>query len=158
MPSSRAPRRSPTATPGCTHVVNLMQSVVIGALGGDWCVTHDYKEGAAGLPQAHQLLPRPFHSVTRNAGRRAFGDPPMGRKPLGDRALSPADRQRRWRLRHPSAGRKRRQVQTASADDFYERQAVGWKYDWLIEELGAILERALFDDKQFVSRWDRTSH
>ena len=74
----------------------------------------------------------------------------MSRKPLGDRALSPADRQRRWRLRYPSASRKRRQVQTASADDFSERQAVVWEYDWLIEELGAILERARFDDKQFV--------
>ena len=74
----------------------------------------------------------------------------MGRKPLGDRALSPAERQRRWRLRHPTDSRRRRQIQATRADDFAERQAVVWEYDWLIEELVAILERARFDDKQFV--------
>ena len=63
----------------------------------------------------------------------------MGRKPLGDRALSPAERKRRWRLRHPTDSRKRRQVQVTRTDDFAERQAVVWEYDWLIEELGPFL-------------------
>ena len=74
----------------------------------------------------------------------------MGRKPLGDGALSPTERQRRWRLRHPTDSRRRRQIQATRPDDFAERQAVVWEYDWLIEELGAILERAPFNDKQFV--------
>jgi hypothetical protein len=52
-------------------------------------------------------------------------------------------------LQHPTAKRKRRRVIT-SADDFAERQAVVWEYDRLFEELGAVLEQALFDDKQLV--------
>jgi len=48
----------------------------------------------------------------------------MGRKPLGHRALSPAERQKKWRLQHPAARQKRRPVKTATADDFAERQAV----------------------------------
>ena len=61
----------------------------------------------------------------------------MGRKPLGDRALSPAERQRRWRLRHPTDSRRRRQIQATRTDDFAE-QAVVWEYNWLIEELAAV--------------------
>jgi hypothetical protein len=53
-------------------------------------------------------------------------------------------------LRHPTDSRRRRQIQATRPDDFAERQAVVWEYDWLIEELGAILERAPFNDKQFV--------
>ena len=48
----------------------------------------------------------------------------MGRKPLGHRALSPAERQKKWRLQHPAARQKRRPVKTATADDYAERQAV----------------------------------
>jgi len=53
-------------------------------------------------------------------------------------------------LRHPTDSRRQRQIQATRTDDFAERQAVVWEYDWLIEELGAIPQRARFDDQQFV--------
>ena len=126
---------APTSSSGC--------GVVIGAPYGGLWDTREYRglyreRGSQGLPQAYQLLPRSFHSVTRNEGRRVFRRSAMGRKPLGDRALSPAERQSRWRLRHPTDSRRRRQIQATRTDDFAERQAVVWEYNWLIEELAAV--------------------
>jgi len=59
----------------------------------------------------------------------------MGRKPLGHRALSPAERQKKWRLQHPPARQKRRPVKTTTADDSSERQAAIQVCSALVERL-----------------------
>jgi hypothetical protein len=64
----------------------------------------------------------------------------MGKKPLGDRALSPAERQRKWRLQHPTVRRKRRSAPIHSSDDHDERQAVIAACAALVCRLKEILE------------------
>jgi hypothetical protein len=68
----------------------------------------------------------------------------MGRKPLGDWALSPAERQKKWRLRHPAARQKRRPVKTIAADDHAERQA---------ERLKGILQNPPQEQSAKVALW-----
>ena len=98
-PSCSRERTRASRTYGRTHFVIRTRSVVIGAPTGGKCNTsYYYKKGTAGSPRAQPLLPCSFCYVTPMHGGRAFGDPPMGRKPLGHRALSPAERQKKWRL------------------------------------------------------------
>ena len=77
----------------------------------------------------------------------------MGSKPLGDRALSPAERQKRWRLRHPVARQKRRPVKTAAADDYAERQAVIKACSALVQRLKAILQTPPAEQSAKVALW-----
>jgi hypothetical protein len=77
----------------------------------------------------------------------------MGRKPLGDKAFSPAERQKKWRLRHPAARQKRRLVKTATADDYAERLAVIKACSALVERLKAILQTPPAEQSAKVALW-----
>ena len=77
----------------------------------------------------------------------------MGRKPLGDRALGPAERQKKWRLRHPAARQKRRPVTTATGDDYAERQAAIKACSALVERLRAILQTPPAEQSAKVALW-----
>ena len=77
----------------------------------------------------------------------------MGRKPLGDRALSPAERQKKWRLRLPAARQKRRPVKIITAHDHAERQAVIKACSALVERLRAILETPPQEQSAKVALW-----
>jgi len=77
----------------------------------------------------------------------------MGRKPLGHRALSPAEQQKKWRLQHPAARQKRRPVKTATADDYAERQAVINACTALVERLKAILQTPPQEQSAKVALW-----
>ena len=77
----------------------------------------------------------------------------MARKPLGDRALSPAERQRRSRLRHHAVRQKRRPVKTTTSDDQAERQAVIKACSALVERLRAILQTQPQEQSAKVALW-----
>ena len=77
----------------------------------------------------------------------------MGRKPLGHRALSPAERQKKWRLQHPAARQKRRPVKSATADDYAERRAVIKACTALVERLKAILQTPPQEQSAKVALW-----
>ena len=73
----------------------------------------------------------------------------MGRNPLGD----PAERQKKWRSRHPAARQKRRPVKTTTADDSVERQAVIKACSALVERLKAILQTPPQAQSAKVALW-----
>jgi hypothetical protein len=77
----------------------------------------------------------------------------MGRRPAGDRALSPAERQKKWRLRHPAARQKRHPVKITTADDYAERQAVIKACSALVEQLKAVLQTPPQEQSAKVALW-----
>ena len=77
----------------------------------------------------------------------------MSGKPLGHRAMSPAERQKKWRLRHAAAHQKRRPLKVTTADDSAGRQAVIKACSALVERLKGILQTPPQEQSAKVALW-----